>query len=76
MIYNCPGQDKRNIKAEIINCFSCGYGVEMFSDETRLKCPRCRSVVSRKILPSCVQWCKSARECIGEKRWEQFTKGG
>lgn len=76
MNYQCPGQDRRNIKAEIISCCYCGYGVEIFSDETRIKCPQCKGWVNRKILPSCVAWCKSARECVGEKMWEQLTKGG
>ena len=66
MIDKCPGQDKRNIKAETLICINCGYQVEIFSDEIGLRCPQCKSLVCRQKLPSCVDWCKSAKECMGE----------
>jgi uncharacterized paraquat-inducible protein A len=75
VINKCPGQDDRNIKAEIIICPDCGYRVEIFSDEVKVSCPRCKSLVCRERLPSCVDWCKYARECIGGERWEKL-KGG
>lgn len=50
-------------------CPSCGYLVEMFSDEQTVRCPRCDARVSREAAPSCVQWCSSARACLGEERW-------
>ncbi len=65
MIDKCPGQDKRNLKIELIFCSKCGYQAEIFSDEMRIKCPRCKSAVSRRKAPSCADWCKSARECLG-----------
>lgn len=68
MILKCPGQDKRNIKAEIIKCLHCGYEIEIFSDEMKARCPACKGLTCRARLPSCVDWCKSARLCIGEKR--------
>jgi ribosomal protein S27E len=61
----CPGQDKRNLKIELICCPKCGYQAEIFSDEMRIKCPKCKSPVSRPNLPSCLDWCKSARLCQG-----------
>jgi hypothetical protein len=70
MINKCPGQDKRNIKAENIKCPDCGYSLEIFSDEVNVKCPRCNSLVCRERLPSCVDWCKHARECVGEKAYK------
>ena len=72
MIFKCPGQDDRNIKAETIRCPDCGYKVEIFSDETKVSCPKCRSLVCRVRLPSCVDWCKHARECIGEEKWKKI----
>lgn len=63
MINKCPGQDGRNIKAEIINCPLCGHKVEIFSDEVKVICPKCRSLVCRERMPSCIDWCKFAREC-------------
>ena len=75
MIDKCPGQDKRNIKAETIACINCGYQAEIFSDEIGLRCPQCKNLVCRDLLPSCVNWCKSARACIGEEKYNQLRGG-
>jgi len=75
MLNKCPGQDKRNIKIEIITCPDCGYKIEIFSDEVKISCPKCKSLVCRERLSSCVDWCKYARECVGGEKWEQL-KGG
>jgi len=74
MIYKCPGQDRRNIRSETIGCPDCGYSLEIFSDEAKGRCPRCDHMVYRHILPTCVDWCKSARECVGEERWRQVKE--
>ena len=66
MIDKCPGRDSRNLKIEIIACGNCGYRIEIFSDEIKVKCPKCKTLVCRVRLPSCVDWCSAARECIGE----------
>jgi len=65
MIYKCPGQDKRNITAELLKCAKCGYEKEIFSDEIKSQCPKCRSISYREVLPACIDWCKHARECAG-----------
>jgi len=70
----CPGQDGRNLKATIQWCSNCGAEVEMFSDETRAKCHRCGTYVYQEEIPSCIEWCAKARECIGEERWEQIQE--
>lgn len=67
MISKCPGQDKRNIKVENLICPACGHELEIFSDEIKVKCLKCRKFASRARLPSCVDWCKSAKACIDEK---------
>lgn len=72
----CPGQDDRNLKSEIIACPDCGYRVEIFSDEIKVKCPKCKGLVCKERLPSCVDWCKAARQCIGEEKWKQLKGGG
>lgn len=72
MIYKCPGQDSRNIQAEAMKCPECGYVLEIFSDEIRARCPNCKNLICRDRLPSCLDWCKSARDCIGEERWKQL----
>ncbi|MDD5166541.1 MAG: phosphohydrolase [Candidatus Omnitrophica bacterium] len=72
----CPGQDKRNIKVETISCLTCGCSIEIFSDEVKVTCPKCKNLVCRQRLPSCVDWCKHARECVGDQRWEQRNSKG
>ena len=72
MIFKCPGQDERNLKVEILKCSDCGYKVEIFSDEVKVHCPKCKGLVCRQRLPSCMDWCKFARDCIGEGRWKQL----
>ena len=64
MLDKCPGQDKRNLKIEKIKCASCGYEAEIFSDEVKVRCPGCKNDICRQRLPSCVDWCKHARECM------------
>lgn len=66
----CPGRD--NLRAKLIKCPSCGYLVEFFSDELRRNCPKCKSEVNQDKLPSCIDWCKSARECLGDKLWKDL----
>jgi DNA-directed RNA polymerase subunit RPC12/RpoP len=62
----CPGQDRRKLKAATVPCSGCGYAVEVFSDEVSVRCPECGARVMKEALPSCTQWCKAAKECIGE----------
>jgi predicted Zn-ribbon and HTH transcriptional regulator len=62
----CPGQDKRNVTIELLTCAVCGYQVEMFSDEVKVSCPHCKSLVCRQRLPSCADWCKYSRQCLGK----------
>lgn len=74
MISKCPGQDSRNLKTETIVCRDCGYKIEIFSDEIKIKCPKCKNLVCRDRLPSCIDWCKYAKECLGQTRWQNLKK--
>lgn len=74
MSQKCPGSDMRNISAAIYMCQHCGEAVEIFSDEMRRRCPKCREWVEKKETPSCVQWCKAARSCLGEERWKSVME--
>jgi hypothetical protein len=29
-------------------------------------------MVFREKMPSCIEWCSSARQCLGEERWQQL----
>jgi len=70
MSAKCPGSDMRNITAGVYACPNCGEAVEIFSDEQRRRCPKCKEWVEKKETPSCVQWCRSARQCLGDERWK------
>jgi len=74
MLSKCPGQDARKAMPEKIVCASCGYEAEIFSDEIKVKCAQCKQLICKDKLPSCVDWCKAARDCIGETRWKQLKE--
>ena len=70
MVSHCPGQDGRKLKVSLHKCPDCGSEVEIFSDETRIKCRKCGNYVYKENVPSCIEWCSSARQCLGEERWK------
>ena len=72
MFSKCPGQDTSKLQVELYKCHNCGAEVEIFSDETRIKCQKCGTMVFREKMPSCIEWCSSARQCLGEERWQQL----
>jgi DNA-directed RNA polymerase subunit RPC12/RpoP len=72
MYSKCPGQDFRKLRVELYKCPNCGAEVEIFSDENKVKCHNCGKNVFREKLPSCIEWCASARQCLGEERWKQL----
>ena len=76
MAGRCPGQDDRNLRVSIHRCPKCKSEVEMFSDETRVRCRKCREFVYKESMPSCIEWCAHARECLGEERWKAITGEG
>ena len=71
----CPGQDSRKAQAESITCIRCGYAAEIFSDEIKVRCPKCENLICKEKLSSCVDWCKAAKNCVGEAKWNKL-KGG
>ena len=73
MLDKCPGQSSRFIKASYVKC-KCGYEVEIFSNELKVKCAKCGSFVYRKKMPSCVEWCKAARDCVGYQKWKELQE--
>ena len=70
MFSKCPGQDMRKLRVELFKRTKCGAEVEIFSDETRIKCLKCGTMVFKEHLPSCIEWCSAARQCLGEERWK------
>ena len=69
---HCPGQDSRNLRVALYKCQNCGAEVEIFSDELKIRCRKCGQYVYREKTPSCIDWCASARQCLGEERWKQI----
>ena len=75
MFNRCPGVE-RSIRIELYKCPKCGAEVEIFSNEVKVKCYQCGEMVYSERLPSCIDWCASARECLGEERWRQLKGQG
>jgi len=73
MTFRCPGQDNRKLRVALYRCPKCNAEVEIFSDEVRVKCHKCGQMVYRERMPSCIDWCASARQCLGEERWRQLA---
>ncbi len=62
----CPGSLKTTSPTIIERrCNKCGRVVEMFADEEKTEC-RCGNAVFKDRIPTCVVWCKSAEECMGD----------
>jgi ribosomal protein S27AE len=72
----CPGA--ANISGtptlKVKKCPDCGTEVELFSTDQQRICPKCGFIVYNDIL-SCIRWCKSARECVGDEMYERLIKG-
>jgi hypothetical protein len=73
MFDHCPGAANiRTPTLTIKKCPQCGDEVEVFSNDVSVKCSKCGFVVYNDIA-SCVQWCKHARECVGEEMYLKLT---
>ncbi len=71
MRVQCPGQDFRWLRVELYKCPNCGAEEEIFSNESRVKCHEWGEWIYKENLPSCIDWCAAARQCLGEERWQQ-----
>ena len=66
----CQGNPRTPTIEEKI-CPNCGSTIEVFSTDTEVACENCGFVVYNDAL-SCVQWCKYARQCVGDAMYEQM----
>ena len=74
MIYGCPGSQKfRQPQPENVMCPFCEKEIEIWTDEFRAVCPGCAKVVSRAG-QCCLDWCKAAKECVGEQVYKDYEK--
>lgn len=56
----CPGSD---VEITIKECPYCGGEVELFTGESKAKCPECKRLVTREP-SSCIEWCPGAEQCF------------
>lgn len=69
----CPGSLAfTQPKIEIVRCPHCGGDAEIWSDEVEGVCPVCREKFMRTHKPSCADWCKYARECLGDETYKKY----
>lgn len=68
----CQGKPRTPTLEERI-CPQCGNTLEIFSTDTEVVCEKCGFVAYNDSL-SCVQWCKYARQCVGDEMYEQMMK--
>lgn len=70
---HCPGAaNLRTPTLAIKKCPQCGEDVELFSNDISVKCS-CGFVVYNDI-ESCIQWCKHAKECVGEAMYNKLVE--
>lgn len=75
MVFECPGAQKfRKPQPEFIKCPSCEVEVEIWTDEVKATCPDCKKIVTRQQDSSCVDWCKHAKECLGDEAYTNYIK--
>jgi len=75
MIFECPGSQRfKEPTPEYIKCKSCGEEVEVWTDEVQATCPKCRASVTRQESSNCLDWCKYAKECVGEQKYSNYLK--
>ncbi len=71
----CPGAiNSRDVRPDDIDCPFCGVQVEIWSDEPFATCPNCGREVTQSRGASCVDWCASARECVGSEKYERLMR--
>ncbi len=73
----CPGSGPfKQPKPEDLKCSRCNAEIEIWSDEAKAKCPSCGNIVLRKFSGNtCLDWCKEARFCVGDKVYKNYIQG-
>ena len=71
MLDKCPGTSfLRTPTLKVKYCPECGNEVEVFSTDVKVKCNNCGFVVYNNV-ESCIQWCRHAKDCVGEEIYEK-----
>jgi NADH pyrophosphatase NudC (nudix superfamily) len=72
MLDHCPGAaNLRTPTISVKKCPQCGEEVEVFSNDVSVTCRSCGFVVYNDIM-TCVQWCRYAKECVGEETYNRI----
>ena len=75
MNFKCPGsQSFSQPKPEGIKCPFYSYEAEIWTDEVKTTCPKCKKTFMREQKQSCLDWCKYAKECVGEDVYRKYKK--
>lgn len=73
MSFKCPGsQGFSQPHPEMINCPSCGAEAEIWTDEIKANCPKCKKNIVRETKLNCLDWCRYAKECVGGEVYRKF----
>ena len=71
----CPGSMAfAQPKIEIVRCPHCGDDAEVWTDEAQGKCRKCGGSVCRTTTQSCIDWCKYARDCLGDEGLKKYQE--
>lgn len=69
----CPGSGAfTQPKPDVVACPGCAADVEIWSDEATGQCGKCGRVVIRTETQSCVDWCRFARNCLGDQKFKEY----
>ena len=75
MNLGCPGaKNLRQPEPQNITCLFCNYDLEIWTDEIKVKCPHCQKTVIRRQASSCLDWCKYAKECVGDTVYKNYMQ--
>jgi len=75
MISSCPGSQRfKQPQPENVKCPLCGVEVEIWTDEFQALCPGCKKTVSKDGTQCCLDWCKAAKECVGDEMYKRYME--
>lgn len=66
-------QGKQGVTVQEKHCPQCGNNMEIFSTDISAECDNCGFTIYNDAL-SCIQWCDSARECVGDEMYERLLE--
>lgn len=71
MLFEGCQSKSKDLSLEIKICPECGAEVEVFSTDIEVACENCGFTVYNDAT-SCVQWCRYARQCVGDDMYAKW----